>query len=421
MGLSDQVAVLSARSRSPSCASISTSSRSIGSARSATPPASCPSWPPTSRGPATRTCPRPTTAPPRSGWSPGPRPDPDDAALAEEAARQVELAAAYEAYEGLLRAADRIDFGDQVGLALQLLRDHPDVLAAERSRYRYVLVDEFQDTNHAQFELVRLLAPAPSGNVTVVGDDDQSIYRFRGAALSNILGFRAAYRRTGRVVLTDNFRSPQPILDAAYRLIRHNDPDRLEVRERIDKHLRARGPTGPARDGQVTSLAFGTTSDEADGIADRIAASVAAGRRPGDHAILVRGNRDADPYLRALSLRRIPWRFSGTAGLYRQPEVRVLLSVLRALNDADDSVSLFDVATSEIFGLAPDEASRALNRASRRHMPLEAALREGLADPARATLRGPAAARSPSGCWRRSTPIGSWPRASRRGRSSTAS
>ncbi|RPH34751.1 MAG: ATP-dependent helicase, partial [Chloroflexi bacterium] len=251
---------------------------------------------------------------------------------------------------------------------------------------------EFQDTNHAQFELVRLLAPEPSGNVTVVGDDDQSIYRFRGAALSNILGFRSAYPRTGRVVLTDNFRSPQPILDAAYRLIRHNDPDRLEVRERIDKHLRARGPGAKAAlDEPVTSVAFATTSDEADGVAERISASVAAGRRPADHAILVRGNRDADPYLRALSLRRIPWRFSGTAGLYRQPEVRVLLSVLRALNDVQDSVSLYDVATSEIFGLAPEDASRALNQASRRHMPLEAALREGLADPPRAVLRGPAA------------------------------
>ena len=317
--------------------------------------------------------------------------NPSDLALAEEAARQAELAAAYGTYDRLLRAADRIDFGDQVGLALRLLREHPDILAEERGRYRYVIVDEFQDTNHAQFELVRLMAPAPSGNVTVVGDDDQSIYRFRGAALSNILGFRSAYPKTGRVVLTDNFRSSQPILDAAYRLIRHNDPDRLEVRERIDKHLRARGPALGARTEPVSSIAFATTSDEADGIADRIAASVAAGRRPADHAILVRGNRDADPYLRALSLRRIPWRFSGTAGLYRQPEVRVLLSVLRALNDAQDSVSLYDVATSEIFGLAPEDASRALNQASRRHVPLEAALREDLQDSSRAALRGPAA------------------------------
>ena len=316
---------------------------------------------------------------------------PDDQALAEQAVRQAELAAAYGAYTALLRATDRIDFGDQVGLALQILREHPDIAQAEQNRYRYVLVDEFQDTNHAQFELVQRLASAPSGNVMVVGDDDQSIYRFRGAALSNILGFRAAYPKTGRVVLTDNFRSPQEVLDAAYRLIRHNDPERLEVRERIDKRLRARrtsraGAASPA----VAVVAYATTSDEADGVAEQIAASVAAGRRSGDHAILVRGNRDADPFLRALSVRRIPWRFSGTAGLYHQPEVRVLLSVLRALNDPEDSVSLFDVATSPIFGLAPEDATRALNGATRRHVPLEVAFRQAVADAPRGPLRGPA-------------------------------
>ena len=100
---------------------------------------------------------------------------PFDEALAEEASQQAELAALYAAYERLMRANDRLDFGDQVSLALRLLRDHPAVLAAERERYRYILVDEFQDTNYAQFELVKLLAGSPRANVTVVGDDDQSI------------------------------------------------------------------------------------------------------------------------------------------------------------------------------------------------------------------------------------------------------
>ena len=122
-----------------------------------------------------------------------------------------------------MRGSDRLDFGDQVSLALRLLREHPAVLEEERGRYRYILVDEFQDTNHAQWELVRMLA-ADHGNVTVVGDDDQSIYRFRGAALGNILGFRAAYPGAASVVLVDNYRSRQPILDAAHRLIGHNDP-----------------------------------------------------------------------------------------------------------------------------------------------------------------------------------------------------
>ena len=315
---------------------------------------------------------------------------PDDEVLAEEAARHAELAAAYEAYERLMRTTDRLDFGDQVGLALRLLREHPAVLEEERARYRYILVDEFQDTNHAQWEIVRLLAE-PHGNVTVVGDDDQSIYRFRGAALGNILGFRDAYPKATSVVLVDNYRSRQPILDAAHRLIRHNDPDRLEAREGLDKRLRARlrfdrpePPTGP-----IELLTFATGSDEADAVADRIGASLRTGRRAGDHAILVRGNREADPYLRALNMAHIPWRFSGTAGLYRQPEVRVLISFLRAVNDPDDSVSLYDLATSEIFGLAAADVTLALTNARRRRSSLAVALADAVADPERSpfTLR----------------------------------
>jgi DNA helicase-2/ATP-dependent DNA helicase PcrA len=308
---------------------------------------------------------------------------PDDEALAEEAALQGELAAAYAAYERLMRASDRFDFGDQVTLALRLLREHPAVLEAERRRFRYILVDEFQDTNHAQFELVKLLAGGGDANVTVVGDDDQSIYRFRGAALSNILGFRTAYPRAARVVLTENFRSRQEILDAAHRLIGHNDPERLEVREGIDKRLRARrafrGAAGPS--GPIELLPFVTGSDEADAVAGRIAASIRSGRRAGDHAVLVRGNRDADPFLRSLNMAHVPWRFSGTAGLYHQPEVRLLVSFLRAVADPEDSVSCYDLATSEMFGLAAGDVTRALNRASRRRMSLEAALREGLDRP----------------------------------------
>jgi DNA helicase-2/ATP-dependent DNA helicase PcrA len=308
---------------------------------------------------------------------------PTDEALAEEAARQDELAALFEAYERLMRQNDRLDFGDQVSLALRLLRDHPAILEGERGRYRYILVDEFQDTNHAQFELVKLLAGDERANVTVVGDDDQSIYRFRGAALSNILGFRAAYPRAASVVLTDNFRSRQPILDAAYRLIRHNDPERLEAREGLDKRLvsRARFAGLRATDEPIELLGFDSGSDEADAIAERIAASIRGGRRPGDHAVLVRTNRDADPILRSLNMVRVPWRFTGTAGLYRQPEVRLLISFLRAVNDASDSVSCYDLATSELFGLDPHDVTLALNAASRRRTPLEMSLRKASDQP----------------------------------------
>ena len=311
---------------------------------------------------------------------------PFDEALAEQAAQQAELAGLYASYEQLMRANDRFDFGDQVSLALRLLRDHPAVLAAERQRYRYILVDEFQDTNHAQFELVKLLAGSSTANVTVVGDDDQSIYRFRGAALSNILGFRAAFPRASSVVLNDNFRSRQPILDAAHRLIQHNDPDRLEAREGLDKRLVARSrfdlPSGEA--GPIELLAYDTGSDEADALAERIGASLRAGRSPGDHAILVRTNRDADPILRALNMAHVAWRFSGTAGLYHQPEVRLLVSFLRAVNDPEDSVSCYDLATSEIFGLDPRAVTVALNAAGRRRTSLEQSLRQARdAEPSR--------------------------------------
>jgi DNA helicase-2/ATP-dependent DNA helicase PcrA len=133
--------------------------------------------------------------------------------------------------------------------------------------------------------------------------------------------------------------------------------------------------------GPIELAGYATGSDEADAVADRIGASLSAGRRAGDHAILVRGNRDADAYLRALNMARVPWRFSGTAGLYRQPEVRVLISFLRAVNDPDDSISLYDLATSEIFGLAAADVTIALTKARRRRSSLAVALDEAVADP----------------------------------------
>ena len=306
-----------------------------------------------------------------------------DPAGVEEAGRQAELAGLLAGYERLLRQKDRLDFGDQVSLALRLLREHPAVREVEQRRFRYILVDEFQDTNHAQFELVKLIGGSPTANVTVVGDDDQSIYRFRGAALSNILGFRAAFPAAARVVLTDNFRSRQPILDAAHRLIQHNDPYRLESQEGIDKRLvaRTRFAAPPPEAGPIRVLAYDTGSDEADAVAIRIADAIRAGRRAGDHAILVRANRDADPFLRALNMARVPWRFSGTAGLYRQPEVRLMISFLRAVNDPSDSVSCYDLATSDLFGLDPRDVTLALNAATRRRGSLEAALRDAAAHP----------------------------------------
>ena len=294
--------------------------------------------------------------------------DPDAVDAARELARrQAEIARAYARYQELLAANGFIDFGDQVALALRLLRTSPAARETVRARFRYILVDEFQDTNRAQSELVALLAERHR-NVTVVGDDDQSIYRFRGAAISNILEFRDRYRGTRTIVLRRNYRSAPPILDAAYRLVRFNDPDRLEVRTGIVKRLT---PTRAVDDAApVRHEAFATAAEEADWIAAEIARRVSAGARPRDHAVLVRANADADPILRSLNLAGLPWRFSGTSGLYSRPEVRLLLAFLRVLADPGSSPDLYALASSEAYGLPGEELTSIVTSARRRNRSL---------------------------------------------------
>ncbi len=290
--------------------------------------------------------------------------------LHDAAAAHLELSGTYRAYQRLLRESGRVDFGDLIVLPLQAFRDRPDILQRYQARFRYILVDEFQDTNHAQFELVKLLA-ASHRNLTVVGDDDQSIYKFRGAAISNILGFVAAYPDAAQVVLTENFRSPQQVLDVAYRFIQHNNPDRLEVQNRLDKRLVAATGEGPP----VRHHHFDTLTGEADAVAGFIADYAVGGGRYRDCAILVRANHDADPFLRALNVRGIPWWFSGTRGLYDREEVRVALAFLRVLANPADNLSLFHLGTSDLYLVDATDMARALGVAARRNRSLEHTIR----------------------------------------------
>ncbi|HSL75550.1 MAG TPA: ATP-dependent DNA helicase [Candidatus Limnocylindrales bacterium] len=289
----------------------------------------------------------------------------DDAAtLTEEASRQTELARAYARYQELLAANGFIDFGDQVALALRLVRDSAVARTAIAKRFRYILVDEFQDTNRAQAELVTLLAEAHR-NITVVGDDDQAIYAFRGAAIENILDFHDRYPAARTVVLRRNYRSLGPILDASYRLVRFNDPERLEVRTGITKRLRAQRRDRVAS--PVRLEAFTTGSEEADWIAADIASRVVAGAAPRDHAVLVRANGHADGILRALNVAGVPWRFSGSSGLYSRPEVRLLLAFLRTIADRHSSVDLYALAASEVYAIRPDDLTGIVSMARRRN------------------------------------------------------
>ncbi len=301
-------------------------------------------------------------------------------AAREAARRQAELAGAYARYQELLGEAGAIDFGDQVALALRLLREHPAARAELQARFRYVLVDEFQDVNRAQSELVALLAE-PHRRIAVVGDDDQSIYRFRGAATGAIVDFLERFRGARTIVLRRNYRSLAPILDASRRLVRFNDPDRLEVQQGISKRLvpqrrapgRGRGGAAATRGGAgasgppavVRHVAFATGSEEADWVAAEIAARVAGGAAPRDHAVLVRANADADPVLRSLNIAGVPWRFSGASGLYARPEIRLLLAFLRAVGDPASSVDVYALAASDLYGLGGEDLAALANRARR--------------------------------------------------------
>ena len=299
----------------------------------------------------------------------------DDAARLE-AEEHVELARTYAQYQTLMARLGQIDFGDQIVEVLRLLRTRPHVLKRCQERYRFILVDEFQDTNYAQFEVVKLLA-AKHRNVTVVGDDDQAIFRFRGASMSNILDFDRTYPDAKKVVLLENRRSPQAVLDAAYRLIRFNDPDRLEVAQGIDKELKSTGPDDKPRVGtSPRHLAFDTVSSESDRVAELIADEYAAGRPYRDCAILVRANHDADAFLRALNLRGIPWTFSGNAGLYGRPEIRLLIAFLRSVAHPDDSVSLHYLASSDIYQVPIFDLTECATYADRKHRWLFHVLRE---------------------------------------------
>ena len=289
----------------------------------------------------------------------------DDAAR-DEASAQEELAAVYAAYTTLKETSGVIDFGDQIALSLRVLRDHPGAARRLAERHRYVLVDEFQDTNDAQFKLIQRLVE-PHRNLTVVGDDDQSIFAWRGATLSNFDAFRDTYPDAEVVTLVDNRRSSQGILDAAYALIRNN-PDRLEERLGIDKRLRGR-PAGDAI--EIDHLQYTSGAEEAEAIADRIAeAAIRSERKLGDFAVLVRNNSDAIRILNSLARRGLPAHFSGGGQLYDREEIRLLVSFLTAVAAPSDSLGVYFLATSSLYAFPPAELAKLAEAQTRRQRPL---------------------------------------------------
>ena len=299
---------------------------------------------------------------------------PDYEEARERVAQQRELAATYAKYQELMARDGCVDFGDQIVLVLQAARARdPTCARAYQRRFKYVMVDEFQDTNHAQFELVKLLA-ARHGNVACVCDDDQAIYRWRGAAISNVLAFLDRYPEARQVVLTENYRSHQrssmPPTGSSSTTI--PIASRCAAASASTSSPSA-SPTGrrpptcatrPARRRPTRSRAL-------------IREHVDDGRwRYDDVAILVRSNGDADQFLRSLNLRAIPWTFSGNAGLYGRPEIRLLIAFLRSLVHTDESVSLHYLASSELYQVPIVDLTRCSTYADRRHQYLFDVLRK---------------------------------------------
>ncbi|MDD4909856.1 MAG: ATP-dependent DNA helicase [Candidatus Omnitrophica bacterium] len=292
--------------------------------------------------------------------------DPDDGALQEEALKQAEIAYAYRAYQELLVKAGKVDFANQFSLALQLLREHPAVLRRYQEQFKYILVDEFQDTNFAQFQLLKLLG-SHGRNITVVADDDQCVFRFRGAAYSNIINFNNEYRDAKKISLIRNYRSTQPILDCAYRLIQHNNPERFEVKADINKRLVSEEKNGE----MPLHMHFDTFSSEADAVARQIKEKAGkGGYRYNDFCILVRSNSDAEPFLHSLNMLSIPWRFSGNRGLYSREEVRLCVSFLRLMANINDSMNLYFLSSGAVYGVPLKDISECMHYSKRRNRSL---------------------------------------------------
>lgn len=234
----------------------------------------------------------------------------------------------YREYEQRLRSANALDFDDLLVKTLELLADHPPVLEAYRARFRYIHVDEYQDTNYAQYMLVRLLA-GENQNVCVVGDDDQSVYGWRGADIRNILEFEKDFPNCHVIKLEQNYRSTANILDAANNIIAHNE-GRKEKKLWTDK-----GEGVP-----ITLFNAGDEREEAAWVCDRIRQLNKTGEPYGNFAVLYRMNAQSRVMEEMLVRAGLPYKIYGGTRFYDRREVKDIVAYLRTLVNPADNVSL---------------------------------------------------------------------------------
>ncbi len=292
--------------------------------------------------------------------------------------RLEEVANAYHTYQKMLLDGNFLDFADLINYTLELFKKRPKILEYYQNKFKYILVDEFQDTNYAQYQLVKMLS-GNNGNLTVVGDDDQSIYKFRGASVSNILKFQEDYPKLKQITLVENYRSSQEILDLAYNFIQLNNPDRLEVKLKIDKRLKSSNKT----DAVIQVLEGKDLSDELNSVAKKILELKENNKDStwNDFAVLIRSNSAADELLPILSSYNIPHTFVANTGLYKKPLIASLIAYIKLLDNFHDSFSLYRVLCFADFGIKPDEISTMLENSAKKTLSLYEILQVADLDP----------------------------------------
>jgi DNA helicase-2/ATP-dependent DNA helicase PcrA len=279
--------------------------------------------------------------------------------------RELEFARFYSDHDRLLADSGALDFGELILRAFQLLRERPAVRERISARFQHVLVDEYQDTNFAQGELMRLLV-GEHRNIVVVGDDDQSIYRFRGASRKNIADFQTHFPDAKLVLLETNYRSTQPILDAAHAVV-------VESKDRLPKKLVA---TNQSDDRSV--VRFWRCENEraqSQAVAAELESLIAGGADPAEAAVLVRSARhEGAAVAAALEERGIPFKVTGAGGFFERAEVRDLLAWLRLLDDPNDASAVVRALIRPPFELSPVDLARATQTARRRRVDMVSAL-----------------------------------------------
>ena len=242
--------------------------------------------------------------------------------------RLAKIGAVYELYQKRLREADAMDFDDLLGNTVELFRQCPDVLEYYQNRFRYIMVDEYQDTNQVQYEFVRLLAEK-SKNLCVVGDDDQSIYKFRGAIIENIMSFEKSYPNAKVIRLEQNYRSTKNILNAANAVISNNE-------ERKGKTLWTENPEGD----KIQIHTSSNEQDEAGFVATTILEQIAKGRKYSDFAVLYRMNSQSNILEKVFVKSGIPYRIIGGHRFYERREIRDMIAYLSVINNPSDEIRL---------------------------------------------------------------------------------